>query len=54
MTKNENIEQGGMQPDIGEVVADLSTQVAVMTRDMAIARSIISQLNKKIAELETK
>lgn len=42
------------QPDIGEVINDLSIQVATMSRDLAIQRSIISQLNKKIVELEKK
>jgi hypothetical protein len=42
------------QPDIGEVINDLSVQVATLSRDLAIQRSIISQLNKKIVELETK
>lgn len=53
MTQNEKLENV-VQPDVSEVITDLSSQVAVMSRDMAIARSIISQLNKKIAELETK
>lgn len=42
------------QPDANEVINDLSMQVATMSREMAIQRSIISQLNKKVAELETK
>jgi hypothetical protein len=42
------------QPDIGEVINDLSVQVATLSRDLAIQRSIINQLNKKIVELETK
>lgn len=42
------------QPDIGEVINDLSMQVAALSRDNAINRSIINQLNKKIVELETK
>jgi hypothetical protein len=42
------------QPDISEVINDLSVQVATLSRDNAIQRSIINQLNKKIAELETK
>jgi hypothetical protein len=42
------------QPDVNEVINDLSMQVATMSREMAIQRSIISQLNKKVAELETK
>jgi hypothetical protein len=42
------------QPDINEVINDLSVQVATLSRDNAIQRSIISQLNKKVAELETK
>jgi hypothetical protein len=42
------------QPDISEVINDLSMQVATLSRDNAIQRSIITQLNKKVAELETK
>ena len=42
------------QPDIGEVINDLSMQVAALSRDNAINRSVINQLNKKIAELEKK
>jgi len=42
------------QADVNEVVNDLSMQVATMSREMAIQRSIISQLNKKIVELEKK
>jgi hypothetical protein len=42
------------QPDIGEVINDLSVQVATLSRDLAIQRSIINQLNKKIVDLETK
>lgn len=49
MSKNEVT-----QPDISEVINDLSVQVATLSRDLAIQRSIISQLNKKIVELETK
>jgi len=40
------------QPDISEVINDLSTQVANLVRDNAIQRSIISQLNNKVLELE--
>jgi len=53
MTQNQKLEIE-VQPDISEVIADLSSQVATLARDTAIQRSIISQLNKKIAELETK
>lgn len=42
------------QPDISEVINDLTMQVANLSRDNAIQRSIISQLNKKVVELETK
>jgi hypothetical protein len=49
MSENQNT-----QPDIGEVINDLSVQVATLSRDLAIQRSIINQLNKKIVELETK
>jgi hypothetical protein len=42
------------QADVNEVVNDLSMQVATMSREIAIQRSIIRQLNKKIVELETK
>lgn len=42
------------QPDVSEVINDLTMQVANLSRDNAIQRSIISQLNKKVAELETK
>jgi hypothetical protein len=42
------------QPDVNEVINDLSVQIATMSREMAIQRSIISQLNKKVVELETK
>jgi hypothetical protein len=42
------------QPDISDVINDLSMQVATLSRDNAIQRSIITQLNKKVAELETK
>lgn len=42
------------QADINEVINDLSMQVATMSREIAIQRSIISQLNKKVVELETK
>jgi hypothetical protein len=41
------------QPDISEVIDDLTVQVARLLRDSAIQRSIINQLNKKIAQLET-
>lgn len=53
MTQNEQLENV-VQPDIGEVINDLSIQLATMSRDLAIQRSIINQLNKKIVELETK
>jgi hypothetical protein len=42
------------QPDVSEVINDLSMQVATLSRDNAIQRSIIAQLNKKVVELETK
>jgi len=41
------------QPDIAEVINDLAVQVANLSRDNAIQRSIINQLSKKIAQLET-
>jgi len=49
-----NEEQNDIRADIGEVVSDLSSQLAISIRDLAIQRSLINQLNKKIAELETK
>ena len=54
MNQITNEEQNEVRADIGEVVADLSSQLAVSIRDLAIQRSLISQLNKKISELETK
>ena len=54
MNQNENLENDNVRADIGEVVADLSSQLAVSIRDLAIQRSLISQSNKKISELETK
>ena len=53
MTQNEKPENI-VQPDIGDVISDLSSQLAVSIRDLAIQRSLIGQLNKKIVELETK
>jgi hypothetical protein len=53
MTQNQKLENE-VQPDISEVIADLSSQVAALSRDAAIQRSIINQLNKKIVELEKK
>lgn len=40
------------QPDVSEVINDLTMQVANLSRDNAIQRSIISQLKKRVVELE--
>jgi hypothetical protein len=41
-----------VQPDIGDVINDLSNQIANLVRDNAVQRSIIAQLQGRVAELQ--
>lgn len=47
-----NITTPEVQPDIGEVINDLSNQIANLVRDNAVQRSIIAQLQGRVAELQ--
>jgi polyhydroxyalkanoate synthesis regulator phasin len=41
-----------VQPDIGDVINDLSNQISNLVRDNAVQRSIIAQLQGRVAELQ--
>ena len=39
--------------DVNEVISDLSTQVAQLTTDNAVLKSVINQYDKKVDELQS-